>query len=185
MELINSDISLENNILAEKLLKDFEQNISIVTHFDLWYRISKFFKKNVDLLSYKNKKKDYIFYIDKYGVETHISVYRWYDKSDKSKWIIIEMIMSWKKDIMFFSEWKIYNIEENKWGWVTKSSIIDNEENILKTLEFIGLEVKYLSNKIFRYRSNLRERWVLGKYVSEIKIEKFKEEFKQNFIQLA
>lgn len=185
MELNNSDTNFENTALAEKLLNDFEKNISYLTNFDLWYRISKFFKKNIDLISYESKKKDYIYYIDKCWVETNICFYKAKDKTDSSQWIIFEMIIWNKKDIMYFSDSKIYNIEENKWGVVISSQIIENEYNIFNTLVFLENEIKYVTNKSIRYKNNLREKWVLNKYVPQNSLEKFKKEFEQNFLKLA
>jgi hypothetical protein len=83
---------------------------------------------------------------------------------------------------MFFSEWKIYNIIQNKWGKIIKSSIIENEKNISSILEFLLAESNYISWKINRYQNKLRTKWVLSRKASEEKVENFKSIFKQTIL---
>lgn len=174
-----------NNEKLDIILKDFNSSVEYFNNFDLGYRISKLLNKNLDIFHYSNKKRSYLFFIDKTWVENHISVYKAYDKEDKTSWIIVEYIIWDKRDIMFFSEWKIYNIVENKWGWIVKSSVIEDSKSISNIVWFISLDISYLLNKTNKYKKHLRERWILTKYVSESKIEKFRLDFRTNVLQLA
>jgi len=179
MELSDS-LKGENSILAEKILEDFNKSLSKISYSNLWYRISKFFGKDLEILTYKNKNKNFIFYKDKTWVETHISVYSAIENTQKERWVVIELII-WedrKKDIMFFSEDKIYNIVENKWGKIIESNIIENRDNIYNVLSFVNEDINYLSNKVVRYQSKLRERGILNKRIQESQVEKFKINFK-------
>lgn len=174
-----------NNNLAENILLWFKKNIAYLSNFDLDYRVSNFFNKDIDLSCYNHKNKDYIFYIDKYWVETHFSVYNACDDSDYSNWIVFEFIIWNKKELIYFSDNKVYNILENKWWWIIESGVIENLEKISDTLEFVNNENNYLYNKSLRYRTRLRERWVLNKYISEYTLEKFRLDFKNNVLNLA
>ncbi len=176
------DIYLEhkyNDFSIDELYNIFDKNITKLSYFNFGYKISKFFWNKLDLLDYISKKKKYIYYIDKNWIETHISMYKTIDKSDNSKGIVCEIIIWEKKqkDIMFFSEWKIYNIVENKWGKILSSWIIENKENINKILYFLNTELIFLESKIHRYQSKLRYNWFLNKETSENKINTFKQNF--------
>ncbi len=164
--------------LSDNILKKFNNCLVKISNFDLSYKISKFLINNdLDLLDYKHKKKNFIYFIDKSWVETHLWIYKAQDKSDNSNWIIVELIIweSKRKDIMFFSEWKIYNIIENKWWKIIKSWIIEDEKNILNILEFLNWEINYINNKINQYQNKLRIKGVLSRDIREEKIKNFKE----------
>ena len=177
----------ENNDMFENLLADFDKVLTKLSYRNLWYKVSKFFWQDVDLLAYKNKRKDYIFFIDKSWVENHISIYKAIDNRDHSEWIIMELIIweTGEKDIMFFSEGKIYNIMENKWWKILDSRVIDNQESITSILNIFNREIDFLSNKTSRYKTKLKQKGVLLDVISEKKIENFKIAFRQNILQLV
>jgi len=176
-----------NNKLASKLLSEFDKNFEKISKADLSYKISRFFSKDVDLFDYKNKKKDFIFYKDKTWVETHISIYKSIDKLDNSEWIVFELIIweSKQKDIMFFSEGKIYNIIQNKWWKIIETHIIKDYMRIKSVLEFLEKELNYISSKVSRYQNKLRVKWVLLKDSPDEKVEVFKEIFIQSILQIV
>lgn len=171
----------------ELLETNFSKNFIKLSKFNLSYKISRFFSKDVDLFDYTTKKKNFIFYKDKSWVETHLSVYKSIDKSDNSKGIVFELII-WEtkqKDIMFFSEWKIYNIIQNKWWKIIETHIIEDDKKINLVLEFLEKELNYISSKISRYQNKLRVKWVLLKNSPEHKVESFKEIFTQSILQIS
>ena len=184
MELSNS-LKGGNSVLAEKILEDFNKSLAKISYSNLWYRISNFFGKDLELLTYKNSKNNFIFYKDKTWVETHISVYNAIEGVEKERWVVIELIIweSKKKDIIFFSENKIYNIVENKWGKIIESNIIENHNNIYNILSFVNEDINYMSNKVVRYQSKLRERGILNREIQESQVEKFKVNFKNLVLQ--
>jgi hypothetical protein len=117
-------------------------------------------------------------------VETHISIYKSIDKLDNSEGIIMELII-WEtkqKDIMFFSEWKIYNIIQNKWGKILSTNIIKEEKFIINILKYIDLEINYINSKVISYQNKLRVKWLLTKTTNEEKVDNFKNIFKQNIL---
>ncbi len=181
------DYKNKNQIKIEKLLLEFTKNFIKINQNNLSYKISRFFSKDIELFDYTNKKKDFIFYKDKTGVETHLSVYKACDKSDNSTWIIFELII-WEtkqKDIMFFSQWKIYNIIQNRWGKILETYIIEDKDKIENILEFLEKELSYISLKVSRYQNKLRIKWVLTKESPEEKVETFKEFFTQSILQIS
>ncbi len=165
--------------LSKNILENFEKSFVQISYFDMWYKFSRFLNKKVELLSYKNKNKDFIFYVDKDGLENHISVYRAYDKQDDSKGIVIEMLIweSKNKEIIFFSEDKIFSIIENKWGKMLDSTIITDYSKINNLLNLINTDLEFLSKKTTKIRNKLRYRGVLNKTISEKVIENFKTNF--------
>ena len=179
------EIELENKELSQKLLSIFDNNLMKISKFNLSYKILTFFGTDLELLTYKNSKKDFIFYKDKTWVETHISVYNAIEGVEKERWVVIELIIweSKKKDIIFFSENKIYNIVENKWGKIIESNIIENHNNIYNILSFVNEDINYMSNKVVRYQSKLRERGILNREIQESQVEKFKVNFKNLVLQ--
>ena len=179
------EIELENKELSQKLLSIFDNNLMKISKFNLSYKILTFFGTDLDLFDYKNKKNNFIFYKDKTWVETHISVYNAIEGVEKERWVVIELIIweSKKKDIIFFSENKIYNIVENKWGKIIESNIIENHNNIYNILSFVNEDINYMSNKVVRYQSKLRERGILNREIQESQVEKFKVNFKNLVLQ--
>jgi len=177
----------KNQDKLEKLYLEFSKNFIKINQNNLSYKISRFFSKDIDLFDYTNKKKDFIFYKDKAWVEIHLSVYKANDKSDNSEWIIFELII-WEnkqKDIMFFSEGKIYNIIQNKWGKILETHIIEDEKKVISVLELLEKELSYISSKVSRYQNKLRVKWVLTKESPESKVETFKEIFTQSILQIS
>jgi len=177
-------IDFKNQISSETLLLEFEKNFIKIQDSDLSYKISRFFSKDIDLFDYVNKKKNFIFYKDKTWVETHLAVYKANDKKDNSNWIIFELIIWEKKqkDIMFFSEGKVYNIIQNKWGKIIDTHIIEDKENIVNILKFLENEIEYISLKVWKYQNKLRNKWLLSKKTSEEKIQSFKKIFTQSIL---
>ena len=177
----------DNTILANRLLECFEKSSIKISYFNLWYRVSKFFWKDLELFSYKNYKKDFLFYKDKAWLDNHISIYNASDKTDWSTWIVFEIIIweSWKKDILFFSENKMYNVTENKRWKIINSSIIEDVKKIWNILSFIEKDIKYVTNKTAKYQSKLRQRWILNKQIRQSQIDKFKINFNENILNLA
>jgi len=184
---MHTDYKNQNQIKSEELFLEFSKNFIKINQNNLSYKISRFFSKDIDLFDYTNKKKDFIFYKDKTEVETHLSVYKANDKSDNSTWIVFELII-WEtkqKDIMFFSEWKIYNIIQNKWGKILETHIIEDEKKIISVLEFLEKELNYISSKVSIYQNKLRVKWILTKESPESKVETFKEIFTQSILQIS
>lgn len=183
-----SNFIKEDNInLSNKLLELFNKSLTKISYFNLWYKISKFFWKNLELFTYKNSKKDFIFYRDSSWVENHISIYNALDNKDWSLWVVIEIIIweSSRKDIIFFWEDKIYNILENKWGKILESSIIEDPKKIYDILSFIEKDINYINNKTMNYQNKLRQKWVLNRQIREPQIERFVLKFKESILHLA
>ncbi len=181
----SSFLSTSIKNLESKILNDFNKSLVRISYFDLWYKIFKFFGRNLELFSYKKSRKNFIFYKDKKWVNNHIAVYKALDKNDFSSWTVIEILI-WetnKKDIIFLSENKIYNIIENKWGKVLDSSIIEDQEKIQKLLSFIEQDINYITNKTRKYQSKLRQKWVLDKQIKQTQIDKFKINFDENILK--
>jgi len=178
---------MDYNNRLKNLLLEFEKNYLIISNFNLAYKISRFFSKKLDLFDYKNKWKTYLFYKDKDDVWNHISIYEWIDKSDNSKGIIIEYII-WEtnnKDIMFFSDWKVYNILENKWWKILDSRVIDDKNNILNLIDFIERELEFLNQKTIYIKNKLRIKWLLQKQHREKNIQEFKINIKTEVFNLV
>lgn len=183
--ITSSSLEEENSILINKIASDFEKSLVKISYFNLWYRISKFFSKKVELTTYSKDNKDYIYFIDRNGVENKLSVY-----NAVEKWIsgtVMELIF-WEeenKEIIFFSEGKMYNIIENSLWKIIETNIIEDLNNIYNVLDFFYRDISYIYNKVQKNQSQLRERWILTKKVSDIQIEKFKINFKHEVLHLA
>ena len=170
---------MDNKFLINNILDNFDFSLNEIQNFDLGYRITRFITNKIELLSYSTRTKDFIFYVDENKVENFVSVYKAKDKLDNSKWIIIEMIIWEKKEkeIIFYSEEKMYLITESKWGKIISSAVLEDEYKINKVLNLINNDLEFLANKVQKYKNKLKYRWYLKKQVSQKVVNNFRLNF--------
>jgi len=170
---------MDNKDLIKNITENFNYSIKEIKNFDLGYKIARFITNKVELLSYSTRTKDFIFYIDENKIENFISVYEAVDKEDNSKGVVIEMIIWEKKEkeIIFFSEEKMYLITESKWWKIISSSVLENSKKINKILEIINSDLEFLAFKVDKYKSKLKYRWYLKKEVSQKVVDNFRLNF--------
>jgi len=168
--------------LSKKILENFEYSKQNIEEFSLWYKIARFITNKVELLAYSMRTKDFIFFVDENKVENYISVYKAKDKTDNSKWIIIEMMIweSKQKEIIFIQDKKMYIITESKWWKIINTTIISNEFKQEKLLEIISNDLEFIRNKVDKYKNKLKYRGYLKKEVPE----KIVNNFRLNFLTL-
>jgi len=165
--------------LSNSILENFEYSKENIEEFSLGYKTARFITNKVELLAYSMRTKDFIFFIDENKVENFISVYKAKDKSDDSKWIVIEYLIweSKQKEIIFIENNKMYIVTESKWWKILNTTIVENEKRINDLLKIINTDLEFLKTKVDKYKNKLKYRWYLKKSVSDKVINNFRLNF--------
>ena len=173
--------------LSNSILENFDYSKENIDEFSLGYKAARFITNQVELLAYSMKTKDFIFFVDKNKVENFISVYEAQDRTDDSRWVVIEMMIweSKQKEIIFIEDNKLFIITETKWGKIIDTTIVEDEYKVIELLEIINNDLKFLRKKVDKYKNKLKYRGCLKNEVSDKVLENFKLKFMNMKLQTS